>query len=227
MKFGIIGAMDEEIEFIKSEMDNKQEFEIANSLFIEGTINDNLVVLVKSGIGKVNAAMTTTILIERFQPSHIINTGSAGGFDNSLEVGDVVVGKQLVYHDVDVTAFNYEFGQVPQLPPTFKSDDELIKKAISILDELKINYQSGLIATGDSFMSDVERVKQVKEIFPRMLAAEMEGTAIAQVCHQYAIPFIVIRSISDIAGKDAEISFKEFLQLASKNAANIIMKMIN
>lgn len=227
MKFGIIGAMDEEIEFIKSEMDNKQEFEIANSLFIEGTINDNLVVLVKSGIGKVNAAMTTTILIERFQPSHIINTGSAGGFDNLLEVGDVVVGKQLVYHDVDVTAFNYEFGQVPQLPPTFKSDDELIEKAISILDELKINYQSGLIATGDSFMSDVERVKQVKEIFPRMLAAEMEGTAIAQVCHQYAIPFIVIRSISDIAGKDAEISFKEFLQLASKNAANIIMKMIN
>lgn len=227
MKFGIIGAMDEEIEFIKSEMDNKQEFEIANSLFIEGTINDNLVVLVKSGIGKVNAAMTTTILIERFQPSHIINTGSAGGFDNSLEVGDVVVGKELVYHDVDVTAFNYEFGQVPQLPPTFKSDDELIEKAISILDELKINYQSGLIATGDSFMSDVERVKQVKEIFPQMLAAEMEGTAIAQVCHQYAIPFIVIRSISDIAGKDAEISFKEFLQLASKNAANIIMKMIN
>ena len=132
MKFGIMWSMDEEIEFIKSEMDNKQEFEIANSLFIEGTINDNLVVLVKSGIGKVNAAMTTTILIERFQPSHIINTGSAGGFDNSLEVGDVVVGKQLVYHDVDVTAFNYEFGQVPQLPPTFKSDDELIEKAISI-----------------------------------------------------------------------------------------------
>lgn len=226
MKYGIIGAMDEEVEYIINEMEGKQSFEIANSLFVEGKINDTEVVLVKSGIGKVNAAMTTTILIERFQPTHIINTGSAGGFDSSLEVGDVVIGKNLVYHDVDVTAFDYQYGQVPKLPPTFTSDEQLIEQAISVFKELNIPYRSGLIATGDSFMSDAERVKRVKEIFPEMLAAEMEGTAIAQVCHQYELPFIVIRSISDIAGKDAEISFNEFLKLAAKNAANIILKMI-
>lgn len=226
MKYGIIGAMDEEIEYIKQHIENKQTYEIANSLFIEGEINGKQVILVKSGIGKVNAAMTTTMLIERFQPTYIINTGSAGGFERGLKVGDVIVGKELVYHDVDVTAFDYKFGQVPKLPPTFKSDEQLVDKAITVLEELNIGYRSGLIATGDSFMSDAERVAQLKKMFPQLLASEMEGTAIAQVCYQYEIPFIVIRSLSDIAGKDAEITFKDFLQLASKNATNIIMKMI-
>src|SRR5690625_3973327 len=122
MKFGIIGAMDEEIESIHANMSDKQKYEIANSLFIEGKIHNKEVVLVKSGIGKVNAAMTTTILMERFKPTYIINTGSSGGFCDHLNVGDIVISREVVHHDVDVTAFNYEYGQVPKLPPTFEAN---------------------------------------------------------------------------------------------------------
>lgn len=226
MTYGIIGAMDEEIEHLKSVMTDKNEMKVAGGLFIEGKINNQEVVLAKSGIGKVNAAMITTILIERFNPSYIINTGSAGGFVDDGEVGDVVVGTELVYNDVDVTAFDYEFGQVPQLPPTFVANEKLIKDATTVLEQLNIAHHFGLIATGDTFMSDENRVEELKKIFPSMLASEMEGAAIAQVCYQYDIPFVVIRSLSDIAGKDSSVTFNEFLEAAAKNAANIIIEMI-
>src|SRR5699024_1823340 len=102
------------------------EIEIASVLFIEGKLNDNEIILLKSGIGKVNAAMATTILLERFEPTHVINTGSAGGFSNKLEVGDIVIGKEVVHHDVDVTAFDYRYGQVPNMPASFPADNILI-----------------------------------------------------------------------------------------------------
>lgn len=227
MIFGIIGAMDEEIEFLQSEMIDKQNYEIANSLFIKGKIANKEIVLVKSGIGKVNAAMTTTILIERFKPNYIINTGSAGGFTEDLNVGDVVISKEVVHHDVDVTAFDYKYGQVPQMPPTFHADNTLIEKTEQALDKLNIKSRLGLIATGDSFMNNPDRVAEIKRLFPTMLAAEMEGAAIAQVSYQYNIPFVIIRALSDIAGKDAPISFDDFLKLAAENAAKLIIEVIN
>lgn len=226
MTFGIIGAMDEEINLIQSVMTDKESFEIANSLFIKGKIASKNIVLLKSGIGKVNAAMGTTILIERFNPTSIINTGSAGGFADDLNVGDVVISSEVVHHDVDVTAFDYAYGQVPNLPPTFKGDLSLIEETERALEELNITSQIGLIATGDSFMNDADRVARIKELFPTMLAAEMEGAAIAQVCHQYHIPFVIIRALSDIAGKDAPMSFNDFLKVAAENAANLIIKVI-
>lgn len=226
MKYGIIGAMDEEIELLQQKISDKQTYEIANSLFIEGEIADEAVVLVKSGIGKVNAAMTTTILIERFQPTHIINTGSAGGFHEDLHVGDIVISTEVVHHDVDVTAFDYQYGQVPNMPATFSADQSLMKQTERALAQLNINSHLGLIATGDSFMSDANRVASIKKLFPQMLAAEMEGAAIAQVCYQYNLPFVIIRALSDIAGKDAPMSFNEFLKLAAENAANLIMNVI-
>src|SRR5690625_664942 len=116
MRFGIIGAMDEEIEYLRNIMTETKEHEIASVLLIEGKLAGKEVILLKSGIGKVNAAMATTILIERFQPTHVINTGTAGGMKGNLNVGDVVVGDEIVHHDVDVTAFDYKFGQVPNMP---------------------------------------------------------------------------------------------------------------
>lgn len=226
MKFGIIGAMDEEIELLKKKMTNKQEIEIASVLFIEGKLNDNEIILLKSGIGKVNAAMATTILLERFEPTHVINTGSAGGFSNKLEVGDIVIGKEVVHHDVDVTAFDYKYGQVPNMPASFPADNILIDKINTVLNDLSIKSEIGLIATGDSFMSDPKRVAAVKKKFPNMIAAEMEGAAIAQVCYQYQVPFVIIRALSDIAGEKSSISFNEFLHLAARNAANIITQLI-
>ncbi|WP_019377863.1 5'-methylthioadenosine/S-adenosylhomocysteine nucleosidase [Virgibacillus halodenitrificans] len=223
---GIIGAMDEEVALLVSKTKEKEEILIANCVFIKGKIEEKEVVILKSGIGKVNAAMATTILHEKFNPSHVINTGSAGGFSNRLEVGDIVISTEVVHHDVDVTAFNYAYGQVPGMPAMFPVDTELAAKAIAAVQTLPISYEQGIIATGDSFMDDAERVAWVKEKFPSMIAAEMEAAAIAQICHQYNTPFVIIRALSDIAGKESSITFDAFLQKAAENAANLILSML-
>ncbi|WP_042146079.1 5'-methylthioadenosine/S-adenosylhomocysteine nucleosidase [Paucisalibacillus sp. EB02] len=227
MAIGIIGAMDEEIEIIKGKLAEKEETIIANSLFISGKLQGKDVVLLKSGIGKVNAAMATTILMERFSPEYIINTGSAGGFSSKLEVGDIVVSSEVVHHDVDVTAFDYVYGQVPGMPATFKADSTLIDEAMNAIELLDVNGEIGLIATGDSFMEDPIRVEDVREKFPNMIASEMEAAAIAQVCHQYNCPFVVIRALSDIAGKESSVSFDAFLEKAAMNASEMIFNMLD
>lgn len=227
MAIGIIGAMDEEIELLKQNIQIEKEEIIATCTFIKGKLFDQEVVLLKSGIGKVNAAMATTVLQERYRPSKIINTGSAGGFTEQLEVGDLVVSTHVTHHDVDVTAFSYEYGQVPGLPAMYEADPELVNQAIDAIDFLeKTQVLKGIIATGDSFMSDVNRVNFVREKFPTMLASEMEAAAIAQVCHQYNTPFVVIRALSDIAGKESSVSFDSFLEQAAKNAATLIMSIV-
>lgn len=226
MTIGIIGAMDEEIALLLENMSEKKEQTIANTLFVQGKLLGKEIVLLKSGIGKVNAAMATTIMHELYSPSYVINTGSAGGFSDTLEVGDIVISSKVVHHDVDVTAFNYDYGQVPAMPAMFVADTSLIEKATEAVKELSIRSKKGIIATGDSFMEDPERVAFVREKFPTMIAAEMEAAAVAQVCYQYGKPFVVLRALSDIAGKDSSISFDSFLTTAAKNAAQLIMAMI-
>ncbi|PAE31107.1 5'-methylthioadenosine/S-adenosylhomocysteine nucleosidase [Paenibacillus sp. 7884-2] len=226
MTIGIIGAMDEEVALLLDQMTEKQEQTVANCLFVQGKLQDKSVVLLKSGIGKVNAAMATTIMHERFAPTHVINTGSAGGFASNLEVGDIVISTEVVHHDVDVTAFNYSYGQVPGLPPMYKADKTLVEKAVAAVKNMDINCEQGIIATGDSFMEDAERVAFVHEKFPTMLASEMEAAAVAQVCHQYNKPFVIIRALSDIAGKKSSISFDQFLETAAKNAAQLIIAVV-
>ncbi|GAQ19915.1 5'-methylthioadenosine/S-adenosylhomocysteine nucleosidase [Oceanobacillus picturae] len=226
MTIGIIGAMDEEVALLLQNVSNQSEETIAGCKFVKGQINGKDVVILQSGIGKVNAAMATTIMHERYEPSHIINTGSAGGFAEKLEVGDVVISTQVVHHDVDVTAFQYAYGQVPGMPAMYDADTDLVLKTISSVKEMGLSYQEGIIATGDSFMQDPERVAFVREKFPEMIAAEMEAAAIAQVCHQYGKPFVVIRALSDIAGKESSVSFDQFLEKAAKNAATLIMTML-
>ncbi|PAV28980.1 5'-methylthioadenosine/S-adenosylhomocysteine nucleosidase [Virgibacillus profundi] len=226
MTIGIIGAMDEEVALLQENMTEKEESTVANCLFVKGKLHGRNVVLLKSGIGKVNAAMATTILHERFSPTHVINTGSAGGFAQNLEVGDVVISNQVVHHDVDVTAFDYEYGQVPGMPAMFTADSELVLKAVSAVNEINLQYEEGIIATGDSFMEDPERVAFVNEKFPAMIASEMEAAAVAQVCYQYNKPFVIIRALSDIAGKQSAVSFDDFLEKAAKNAAQLIMAII-
>ncbi|WP_404404020.1 5'-methylthioadenosine/S-adenosylhomocysteine nucleosidase [Jeotgalibacillus malaysiensis] len=226
MKIGIIGAMEEEVELLRSSMENAETETIANSEFTTGQLKQKEVVLVKSGIGKVNAAMTTTILMERYQPDVIINTGSAGGFDPALNVGDVVISKDVRHHDVDVTAFNYEYGQVPGMPAAFTADDKLRETALKCAEAIhEIKSVSGLIATGDSFMNDPKRVEALQGRFENLQALEMEAAAIAQVAHQYEVPFVIIRSLSDIAGKESHLSFDQYLKTAAVNSANLIIKI--
>ncbi len=228
LKIGIIGAMEEEVTLLRAEIKDAETKVIANTEFIEGKIDGKEVVLVRSGIGKVNAAIATTLLLEMYQPDVVLNTGSAGGFSQTLEVGSVVISSEVVHHDVDVTAFGYVHGQVPQLPPTFIADENLIKLSKEAVEELGAHtYDTGLIASSDSFMSDVAHVERVRELFPAMIAAEMEAAAVAQVCHQFETPFVVIRALSDIAGKEAPMSFDEFLPIAARHSTDIVLSVIS
>lgn len=228
MKVGIIGAMEEEVTFLRDEMEAEKTTTLANCEFIEGKIDGKEIVLVKSGIGKVNAAIATTLLLEFFKPTVVLNTGSAGGFLETLEVGSVVISNEVVHHDVDVTAFGYAPGQVPQLPATFPSDEKLIGYAQEAIDEIgEHTHATGLIASSDTFMSDPVYVEKVREIFPTMIAAEMEAAAIAQVCYQFGTPFVVIRALSDIAGKEAPMSFDEFLPIAARHSTDIVLRVIS
>ncbi|MFP3916973.1 5'-methylthioadenosine/S-adenosylhomocysteine nucleosidase [Lysinibacillus telephonicus] len=227
MKIAVIGAMEEEVELLRNSLENTEVATIANSEYTTGTYKDKEVVLLKSGIGKVNAAMSTTVLLYEFKPDIVINTGSAGGYDSNLEVGAIVISDEVRHHDVDVTIFNYEMGQVPQMPAAFEADKRLIGLATEAVSEIgEHQYGVGLICSGDSFMNDPERVEKVREYFPQMKAVEMEAAAVAQVCYQFNTPFVVIRALSDIAGKESNISFDEFLPVAAKHSTEIVLKTI-
>lgn len=228
MKIAVIGAMEQEVEALRHALDNTEVTTIAHSEYTTGTYDGKDIVLLKSGIGKVNAAMATTILLADFKPDVVINTGSAGGFDESLEVGAVVISDEVRHHDVDVTIFNYEMGQVPQLPAAFKSDARLMEIAEEAVAEIgEHQFAVGLICSGDSFMNDPIRVENVRKHFPQMKAVEMEAAAVAQVCYQFGTPFVVIRALSDIAGKQSNVSFEEFLPLAAKHSTEIVLKVIS
>ncbi|MBM4762374.1 5'-methylthioadenosine/S-adenosylhomocysteine nucleosidase [Bacillus sp. B15-48] len=226
MKIAIIGAMDEEVTLLREKIENPLPETIAGYEFTSGRLEGAEVVLLRSGIGKVNAAMSTTILLERFNPDYVINTGSAGGVNPILNVGDVVISTEVRHHDVDVTAFGYEYGQVPQLPAAFLAEAELVAIAEACAAELDaIQVEKGLITTGDSFISKPNQADFIKSKFANVQAVEMEAAAIAQVAFQYKIPFVIIRSLSDIAGKESDVSFEQFLNKAAVHSASLVMKI--
>lgn len=172
--------------------------------------------------------MSTTILLHEFKPDVVINTGSAGGYDETLEVGAVVISDEVRHHDVDVTIFGYEIGQMAGMPAAYKSDEKLMKVAEEAVKAVgEHQYGVGLICSGDAFMNDPERVEAVRRHFPQMKAVEMEAAAVAQVCYQFATPFVVIRALSDIAGKESNISFDEFLPVVAKHSTQVVLKAIS
>ncbi|KUP05802.1 5'-methylthioadenosine nucleosidase [Bacillus coahuilensis m2-6] len=223
----IIGAMEEEVSLLRSHMEQAETMELAGYQYTKGWMNGKEVVLLRSGIGKVNAALSSTILLYHFKPNHVINTGSAGGFDSQLEVGDVIISTEVRHHDVDVTAFNYEYGQVPGMPAAFKADEMLQSVAVKAAKDIEgIQVKSGLIATGDSFMNDPARVDSLRDKFVGLQAVEMEAAAVAQVAHQFQVPFVIIRSLSDIAGKESNVSFDQYLEKAAVNSSDLVMKIV-
>ncbi|PKG24474.1 5'-methylthioadenosine/S-adenosylhomocysteine nucleosidase [Niallia nealsonii] len=228
MKIAIIGAMEEEVALLRERITNKKEQQIAGFQFIEGSLFDKEVVLLRSGIGKVNAAMSTTILLENFKPDYLINTGSAGGLNPKLNVGDVVISKEVRHHDVDATIFGYEYGQVPQMPAAFEANAELVQIAETCAKEVGDHaVVKGLITTGDSFINDPEKVAFIQSKFQGLQAVEMEAAAIAQVAYQYKLPFVIIRSLSDIAGKESHLSFDQYLEKAAVHSANLVMTIVS
>ncbi|RIN84577.1 5'-methylthioadenosine/adenosylhomocysteine nucleosidase [Mammaliicoccus sciuri] len=224
---GIIGAMEEEVEILKSSIENRETIQIAHVIFYKGNIEDKQVVLAQSGIGKVNAAITATLLINEFKPDLIINTGSAGSVDSELNIGDIIISNKVYYHDVNATAFGYKLGQVPSMPEFYETDKELIDLAKSSIEQLDLNGIVGEVATGDSFIGSINQRKVIKSNFPTASVVEMEAGAIAQTCYQYNVPIIVTRAVSDLADKESDVTFEEFLKVACVNSSKIVKLLLN
>ena len=208
---GIIVAEEKELDAIKEIMNNVEETKVYNLNIIKGEIKNNRYIVVRGGVGKVNAARTTQVLIDKFNIDYIINLGSAGAINEKLKIGDIVIGKSLVQHDFDVTAFGREKGYIPDKGKFFKSAEELIKKCDNIkINNINIIY--GIIASGDIFCNDINMKYKIRDEFSAD-CVEMEGAAITQVCYLNKIPFIVIRSISDIPNGKNEIDFNTVISL--------------
>ncbi|BEH91053.1 MULTISPECIES: 5'-methylthioadenosine/S-adenosylhomocysteine nucleosidase [Turicibacter] len=227
MTIAIIGAMEEEVALLRDAMEVEEVRTIAHVEFTKGKLNHREVVLLKSGIGKVNVAIATTLLFEHYNIDYVINTGSAGGLHEEANIGDVVISTGTLYHDVDVTGFNYAYGQVPGMPAIYESNVSLVKKVESILDKIGKNYWLGTIGTGDSFINRLDQMELIKKNCPSVIAIEMEAAAVAQVCHHYEKPFIIVRALSDIAGKESHISFNEFLTVAAKESSEMVSELVS
>lgn len=228
MKYGIIAAMQEEMQEIKKIMVGTEEKKIYDLTFFIGKINNTEVVLVEAGVGKVNAARTTQILIDNFEIGAIINVGSAGAANDELDIGDIVIGKKLVQHDFDITAFGHPKGFISNVGQYVESDSKLIKKmeqTIAELQDKEFKIKIGTIASGDIFCTEIKMKEKIKSKFEAD-AIEMEGGAIAQVCKLDKVPFIIIRSISDSPNGNNNITFDQFLEKASKRCAIIIKKFM-
>ena len=228
-KYGIIAAMKEEMQEIENIMTQKQTHKIYELDFVKGKINNTDVVLVEAGVGKVNAARTTQILIDNFEVDAIINVGSAASANDELEIGDIVIGNKIVQHDFDITAFGHPKGYISNLGQYVESDNELIEKikqTISNMQDREFNIKIWIIASGDIFCTEIKMKEKIRAKFDAD-AIEMEGAAIAQVCKLDNIPFLVIRSISDKPNGDNNITFDQFLEKASKRCAKIIKELFN
>ncbi|GAM62701.1 5'-methylthioadenosine nucleosidase [Vibrio ishigakensis] len=217
--------MEQEVSILKQSISNLVEQQKGGCTFFTGQINGVEVVLLQSGIGKVAASVGTTLLISDFQPDVVINTGSAGGFDSSLNLGDVIISTEVRHHDADVTAFGYEIGQMAGQPAAFTADKELIELAEKALTGQ--HAVRGLICTGDTFVCTPEAQTRIRRDFPSVIAVEMEASAIAQTCHQFNVPFVVVRAISDVADKESPMSFEEFLPLAAKSSSEMVFNMLD
>ena len=226
MKIGIIAAMPEELVHLTQNLDRTQEVQVLGNTYYTGTVGKTEVVLVQSGIGKVMSAMSVAVLANHFQVDAVINTGSAGAVAEGIAVGDVVIADKLAYHDVDVTAFGYAYGQMAQQPLYFESDKNFVAKIQESLSQLNQKWHLGLIATGDSFIAGEDKIASIKSHFPEVLAVEMEGAAIAQAAQALGLPFLVIRAMSDNANHEASISFDEFIIEAGRRSAQVLLAFL-
>lgn len=227
-KIGIIGAMELEVEALKGKMDIRRTEEKASMEFLEGTLNKTEVVIVRSGIGKVNAALCTQILCDLFQVSHIINTGVAGSLKNEIDIGDIVVSTDALHHDVDVRIFGYPLGEVPQVGClAFPADEHLAQLAETCCKEVNsdISVYQGRIVSGDQFVSDRKVKDGIVDNF-HGYCVEMEGASIAHAAYLNHVPFVIIRAISDKADDSAELDYPTFEKAAAAHSAALVEHML-
>ena len=225
---GVIGAMDEEIAIIKSHMSEINSKTITGLDFYIGDYLGKKVVLVKSGIGKVNAAICAQVMIDNFDVDCLINVGCAGALHKDLKIGDIVVSDDAVQYDMDCTAFGDKMGIIPRMKESFfKADERLVKLAKDVAEEICSEHKVliGRVASGDKFVGDsASKAKILSDV--QGFCCEMEGAAIAHACYLNKVPFVIIRSISDNADGEADMTFEKFVPIAAKNSSNFIEEML-
>jgi adenosylhomocysteine nucleosidase len=225
---GIIGAMDEEVDKLKAEMTEVQVKSKACMDFYKGKLGENEVVVVRSGIGKVNAGICAQILADDYEVSGIINTGIAGSLRAEINIGDIVISTDAIQHDMDAVAFGYPLGQIPRMDTlSFPADKILSERAVScckkVLPELQVF--TGRVASGDEFVAKKERKDFIFSEFDAY-CCEMEGAAIAQAAYLNKIPFVIIRAISDKADDSAHMDYPTFEAMAIANSVKLIKEMV-
>lgn len=222
---GIMGAMQEEVEPLLRRMENVQTERIGNNNYHTATCKGKKVVVAYSRIGKVNAAVTATMMIERFKIGQLLFSGVAGAISPDLRVGDLICATRLVQHDVDITAFGHKPGFIPETGDFFATDAKLNDLAQSVAAHRGVKLGSGVIATGDQFIANPEKKEWIRKTFAAD-AVEMEGASVACVCATFGVPFFVLRAISDAADMDAGFSFDEFLKSSAEVSAEFVLEMI-
>jgi adenosylhomocysteine nucleosidase len=237
---GIIGAMEEEVEILQKLIENRTAEKIGPFEYYTGVLEGKETALLRCGIGKANAAIGAALMVNRFKPALVINTGCAGGvnpagFTPVLNFGDVVVSSSLVYHDFDISAFGYAAGQIPGRKDAFFHVEKApLQTGLRAIAELKnegllpapLNYVEGLICSGDVFVCSAKRVVEIVKLFPAVRAVEMEGAAIAHACSLFDTPYLVIRAMSDIAGEESPMKFDEYLPIAAKHSSEIVRRIV-
>lgn len=227
-KIGIIGAMSEEVVSLTKMLEDRRETSIAGLTFHEGTIDGKELVVVECGIAKVNAAMTTQILISEFKVDAVINTGVAGALHQGIRVNDVVISTEAIEYDVDASFMGDPKGTIPRMKTSvFLADKRLVEAAYRAFEEghARTNVYKGRIVTGDKFVADKDTKVELRDHF-KGYCCEMEGGAIAHVAHLNKIPFVIIRAISDNADDEAGVSYEEFVVEAAEISREMVVNII-
>ncbi len=221
-KLGIIGAMQLEVETLLGVMENKTARELAGSVFYEGELEGLPVVIVQCGVGKVNAALCAQILCDCFDVTHLVNTGIAGSLCADLDIGDLVVSRDAMYHDFDCVHFGYEYGKVPGMDTVaFPADEGLMKLAYAAAEAVHPGHvRIGRVASGDQFVAEKAQKEKIIAVTGG-LCTEMEGAAIAHTAYRNRLPFVILRAISDKADDSAEMDYPTFERIAAHRCAQV------
>lgn len=225
-KLGIIGAMQEEIETLLGALENKVEAVRAGSTFYEGLLEGQPVVIVQCGVGKVNAALCVQILRDCYAVTAVVNTGIAGSLCAQLDIGDLVVSENAMYHDFSCTVFGYDAGQVPGMPRQYPADSRLMALAVAAAEKINPGHtRTGTVASGDQFICEKAQKNRIIEV-TGAVCTEMEGAAIAHAAYRNDLPFVIIRAISDKADDSADMDYPTFEKLAAHRCAAVITELV-
>lgn len=225
---GIIGAMEEEVAKLKELMNVEDVSEKASMTFVKGTLCGKDVVVVRSGIGKVNAAVCAQILVDVYGVTALINTGVAGSLDAAIDIGDIVVSTEAVHHDVDATVFGYPLGQVPRMDTVaFPADEKLVEAAVKANEEANPDIKTfkGRVVSGDQFIASNEVKEHLIKTFDGM-CAEMEGASIAHVAYLNHIPYVILRAISDKADNSSTMDYPDFEKRAIMQSVRLMQNLL-